>query len=153
MDPATSRQLDMLIRLRGYISLTIHNRSKRRINAIAVRWTASVVDCLHQVEGQSDLRGPRENTIHVGDLQPRQSRTVHIWTTVSMTDWQPKPLTTLFDITADEFEKQTLKLPSPTYIKYHITNRVFNFVFSVMIGLVTASAAIAIYFDLRHPHP
>jgi hypothetical protein len=153
MEPATSRQFDMLIRLRGYIRLTIHNRSKRRINAIAVRWTASIPDFLHQVEGQSDLHGPAENSIHVGDLQPRQSRIVHIWTAVSMTDWLPKDLIALFDITADEIEKQTLTLPYPIYIKHRITNRTGNFIFSVLFGLVIAFAAIAVYFDLRNPHP
>jgi hypothetical protein len=153
MEPATSRQFDMLIHSRGYICLIIHNRSKRRINAIAVRLTASLPDFLHQVEGEMDLHGPNENTIHVGDLQPRQSRTVHIWATVSMTDWLPSALKALFDITADEFEKQTLKLPPPIYIKHHITNRVGNFIFSAFFGLAMALIALMIYAQYRYPQP
>ena len=121
-DPASSSrprfdtsQLDVLCYLRGYMKLTLHNPSKKKLNAVTVTLTDSLRDPLHQIEEQSELRGPAERKILFGDLQPHQSRTLHIWTTFSYVDWHFTRLPILFEITADELDKRTLKLPFPNY--------------------------------------
>jgi hypothetical protein len=137
--PFNPQQLDVLSFLRGYMKLTLHNPSKKKLNAVTVTLTDILGEPLHQIEDQPELRGPTEKKILLGDLQPHQSRTLHIWTRSSYVDWHHTRLPMLFEITADEFDKRTLKLPMPNYLKSLLHRRASWCVMWTSIGIAVAT--------------
>jgi hypothetical protein len=98
------------------MKLTLHNPSKKKLTGVTVTLT-DTWGALHQIEDQPELHGPTEKKILLGDLQPHQSRTLHTWTQISYVGWHYTKVPTLFEITADEVDKRTLRLPFPTYLK------------------------------------
>ena len=115
--PFSARQLDVFTYLRGYMKLTLHNPSKKKLNAVTLILTEYLNEPLYQIDEGPELCGPTEKKIIVGDLQPNKSRTVHIWTAFAFVDWNRTRLPILFEVTADEFDKFTLKFPFPGYLK------------------------------------
>jgi len=115
--PFNNTHLDAFHFLKGYMKLTLHNPSKKKLNAVTVVLTEYLREPLYQIEDESELHGPTERKINLGDLQPGKSRTVHIWTPFAFVDWYRTRLPILFEVTADEFDKFTLKFPFPGYLK------------------------------------
>lgn len=115
--PFNYTQLQAFHFLKGYMQLTLHNPSKKKLNAVTVILTESLHDAWYQIEDEPELHGPPEKKINVGDLQPGKNRTVHIWTPFAYVDWHRTRLPILFEVTADEFDKFTLKFPFPGYLK------------------------------------
>jgi len=115
--PFNTRQLDAFHFLKGYMRLTLHNPSKKKLNAVTVILTEHLREALYQIEDEPELHGPNETKINLGDLQPGKSRTVHIWTSFAYVDWHRTRLPILFEVTADEFDKFTLRFPFPGYLK------------------------------------
>jgi hypothetical protein len=115
--PFNNTQLDAFHFLKGYMKLTLHNPSQKKLNAITVTLAQVMAEPLYQIEDQPELRGPVERKILIGDLQPSQSCTLHIWTSFAYVDWHYTRLPILFEITADEFDKRTFKFPLLGYLK------------------------------------
>ena len=115
--PFSSEQIGVFPNICGYMKLTLNNPSKKKLNAVTVTLTDNLMRGLHQIGDQPELRGPAEKKILLGDLQPHESRTVHIWTDFAYVGWDYSRLPILFEITADEFDKRSLKLPFPNYLK------------------------------------
>jgi hypothetical protein len=99
------------------MKLTLHNPSKKKLNAVTVILTEYVREALYQIEDEPELHGPTEKKINLGDLQPGKSRKVHIWTPFAFVDWHRTRLPILFEVTADELDKFTLQFPFPGYLK------------------------------------
>jgi len=99
------------------MKLTLHNPTKKKLNAVTLILTEYLNEPLYQIDEGPELCGPTEKKIIVGDLQPGKGRTVHIWTTFAFVDWHRTRLPILFEVTADEFDKFTLKFPFPGYLK------------------------------------
>jgi hypothetical protein len=115
--PFNNTQLDAFHLLKGYMKLTLHNPSKKKLNAVTVVLTEYLREALYQIEDESELHGPTERKINLGDLQPGKSRTVHIWTPFAFVHWHRTRLPILFEVTADELDKFTLQFPFPGYLK------------------------------------
>jgi hypothetical protein len=133
------RQLYTLADLRGYMKLTLHNPSKKKLNAVTVTLTDDLSRPLLQIEDQPELHGPTEKKILLGDLQPHQSRTLHIWTGFPYVGWHYTRLPILFEITADEFDKRTLKFPFPNYLKSLVQWRISRYVMWAGIAIAIIS--------------
>jgi hypothetical protein len=90
-----------------------------------------------QIDDGSELFGPTEKKIVLGDLQPGKTTTLHIWTPFAYVDWDRSRLPILFDVAADEFDKFTLKFPFPGYLRSLIIWRLgwYSAVLSTIIAL------------------
>jgi hypothetical protein len=132
--PFTSGQLGALLFVEGYMRLMLHNPTKKKLNSITVSWTSDLITPLYQIDHESELHGPAEKKVLLGDLQPRQTRTLHIWTSFAFVDWHYTRLPILFEVTADEFDKLTLKFPFPGYLKNLALMRVSWYI--VLVSMV-----------------
>jgi hypothetical protein len=135
--PLNPQQLDVLPFIRGYMKLTLHNPSKKKLTGITVTLT-DTWGALHQIEDRPELHGPTEKKILLGDLQPHQSRTLHTWTKSSYVGWHYTKVPTLFEITADEVDKRTLKLPLPNYLKSQFHHRASRYFMWTSMGFAAA---------------
>jgi hypothetical protein len=126
--PFSVRQLLEFRFLSGYMKLALYNPSKKKLNGVTVTLTDTMNGPLYQIEDGPELGGPEERRILIGDLQPYQTRTLHIWTSFAYVDWHPTRLPILFEITADEFDKRTLKFPFPGYLKSLLIWRILRYV-------------------------
>jgi hypothetical protein len=136
--PFNNTQLDAFHFLKGYMKLTLHNPSKKKLNAVTVILTEHLREALYQIEDEPELHGPIEKKINLGDLQPGKSRTVHIWTSFAFVDWHRTRLPILFEVSADEFDKLTLKFPFPGYLKSLLLWRLSWYVALVSIIITVA---------------
>jgi hypothetical protein len=144
--PFNNTQLDAFHFLKGYMKLTLYNPSKKKLNAITVTLAQVLADPLYQIDDQTELHGPVERKILIGDLQPHRSCTIHIWTSFAYVDWHYTRLPILFEITADEFDKRTLKFPLLGYLKSQRQGRASRYFMWASLGF---SAAIWLYLLLE----
>jgi len=141
------QRLFELASVRGYMKLTLHNPSKKKINAVTVT-LLSLSGLLYQIENQPELHGPDERKVLLGDLQPHQSCTLHIWTSVSYEGWYYASLPGFFEITADEIDKRTLKFPFPGYLKSLVSRRVNHYCMWGTIVFAAVSLVSVLYMAL-----
>jgi hypothetical protein len=147
--PFNNTQLDAFHFLKGYMKLTLHNPSKKKLNAVTVTLAQVMAEPLYQIEDQIELHGPVERKILIGDLQPHRSCTLHIWTSFAYVDWHYTRLPILFEITADEFDKRTLKFPFPGYLKSQWQQRA-TWVSLGLSNVVIWVCIILFYWNTRH---
>jgi cellulose synthase/poly-beta-1,6-N-acetylglucosamine synthase-like glycosyltransferase len=123
---------------------------------------SGLVQPLHQIDDQPELLGPAEKRVLLGDLQPNQSRTLHVWTDSPYTMWNYARLPSLFEITADEIDKRVLKLPFPSYLKSLLLQRLkwasiyFAVAYWVLLALAERDVIRNFFlwlWKLLHPQP
>jgi hypothetical protein len=110
--PDPSDQLDTLAGLRGYVHLTLQNRGRDKIPALTLTIMDRTSRYVFQVDRQVEPLPQHDGKVVLGDLQPRQSLLLHIWSDNTIGAF----MTDLFHLTADNLYKQTVRFPFPMYL-------------------------------------
>ena len=124
--PLSRPQLEFISDIRGYMKLTLHNPTSKKLTALTVviRYgIGNLYKFLYQTDDEPTLRGPTELKIVLGDLQPHQSRSLHVWADVPYPNFYFKNLQPIFDVTADEYDKRPMRFPFPNYLKTYVNYR------------------------------
>lgn len=120
------QQFELIPNISGYMKLTLHNPRSKKLTAVTVNLKSSagpIFGFLYQIDDELALLGPTELKIVLGDLQPHQSRSLHLWAGAPCADYYYKNLPPMFDVTADEYDKRPMKFPFPNYLKTYIEYR------------------------------
>ena len=133
----------VLIRAQGYATVTITNISKKKILGISVTFPDSLADMVCQIDDVEEIIAVKEGQpIGLGDIQPKHSRVIHIWSNVDMSEFHFVWFKRLLWISADELDSVRLRFPTPRYLRIKYVNR-----FSLPISLLCLTASF-VYFYL-----
>jgi hypothetical protein len=118
--PFAKAQFEIIADLGGYLKLTTNNPSSKKMTGITVYLKDPLglkSEFLFQIDNEINLNGPTEQNVVIGDLQPHQSRSLHIWSRRSYSSAYYKNISALIEVTADEYHKRPTRFPLPNYLK------------------------------------
>jgi len=134
-DYKSIEQMTNIAKCNCYIEATITNVSTKKITGVTVTMADTLLGDYVQIdEADAIVEVKAGEPISVGDIQPRHSRTAHIWTFSKRTDHAFSTVRKLLRISADEIDAVRLKFPLPPYLKDMYGRRVFIGV--TIIGLL-----------------
>ena len=128
----------------GYTTVTIINISKKKISGVSVTVPYSPVlmlDMIWQIDDAEEFLDVKKGqAITIGDIQPKHSRVIHIWSNADMSDCNFFTVKQFLRISADELDSVRFRFPMPWYLGKKYELRLiwtFNFVTftSVFISL------------------
>jgi hypothetical protein len=130
LSPDASDQFAVLANLRGYVRLTLQNRGREKISGLTITIMNRTHQYVFQVDQQATPLLQQDGKVALGDLQPRQHFTLHIWSDCDISAF----LTSHFHLTADNLYKQTFRFPFPFYLHFKFQN--FGAIVIVIVTLL-----------------
>jgi hypothetical protein len=133
----------MLVNATGYMTVTVTNISKKKITGVSAMNPNSDMDMVWQIDEAGEIINVKKGQlVAVGDIQPKHSRIIHIWTNVDTSEFNFSWFKRFLRISADELDSVRLRLPMPRYLwkKYD-----FRFIWT-FLALLYSGLAISLYF-------
>lgn len=144
--PDPSDKLAVLASLRSYVHLTLQNRGREKISALTLTIMDRTSQYVFQVDRQAPPLPQQDGKVALGDLQPRQSFTLHIWSDSIISAF----VRDIFRLTADNLYQQTFRFPFHFYLHFKFQN--FGAIaFVVLILLVVLSPLYVPYLPFLPP--
>jgi hypothetical protein len=141
-----SNPMRKLLEAEGYLRVTITNTGKKKISGVTVA-TELLFGVVLQIDDADEIIEAKKGQITgVGDIQPKHSRVIHIWTIADVSEFNFSVLKSLLRISADELDSVRRRFPMPRYLRQKNELRlvwIFNF-------LVIAALFIALYSGFIH---
>jgi hypothetical protein len=137
-----------VLNARGYIAVKITNISKKKISGVSVMAPETSISMFLQIDDTDGLIEVKKGQlISLGDIQPKHSRSIHIWVFADVSDFDFSFFKKrLLRVSADELDTVQLRFPMPRYLWKKYEPRlflIFNF-------LVVAALFIALYSGFIH---
>jgi hypothetical protein len=127
-----------LIRFDGYMTVTITNIGKKKISGVSVTATDMLLDFILQIDDADQVIGMKKGiSIDVGDIQPKHSRVIHIWSNAD-TSFKLGWFKHFLRISANELDAVRLRFPTPPYLRDEYATRIL-FVFGLLFLLFFVS--------------
>ncbi len=126
----------------GYTRVTITNTSRKKISGISVIIADFFFDAVCQLDDEDTLTSFKKGTvIGIGDIQPKHSRTLHMWSAQDRSDSHFVAFKAFLTISANELDAIHLRYPAPRYI----TTRYENFRYFIIIIALMGAATLLGY--------
>jgi len=155
--PSPFDPLAKLVRSRGYLMVKITNSGKRKINGVSATLSNSLFEMQCQLDDDVELIAAKTGTkIDLGDIQPKHSRMIHMWSDLDTSDWSFGGLVGLkhiLQLSADELDNVRIRFPMSRYMR-----KKYEFRLQIAISMLcTALFITAMYVSFhlgysgRHP--
>jgi hypothetical protein len=129
----------------GYMMVTITNTSKKKILGVSVIAPDTNLDMVWQIDDADEIIEVKKGQpIGVGDIQPKHSRVIHIWSNVDMSDFNFFAVKHFLRISADEIDSVRMRFPMPRYLWKKYEPRLLNACYL----LIVAALFICLYLGL-----
>jgi hypothetical protein len=132
--------IDVLQNTDSYVEIDIHNKSRKRIEAISAVLADVGFGIAYQIDEGQTVKTKKNQRIEIGNLQPGHGIKVHLW---CYTDYSHVgfDINKTLTISADEVDRITYRSPAPGYLAHRYHMRAiwsFNIIeWTAIIGLYT----------------
>jgi len=131
-----------LIRSGGYMTITITNIGKKKISGVSVTMVNTYMGMILQIDDADRVVRMKEGkSIDVGDIQPKHSLVIHIWSNVDTSSFHFPWFRRFLRISANELDAVHLRFPMPRYLMSKHAAR-----FGVAFSLLFLSAFTLLLF-------
>lgn len=130
----------------GYLRVSITNTGKKKISGVSVAAEVLFGMVLQIDDAEEIIQLKKGQPFVVGDIQPKHSRVIHIWTNADVSNFNFGPLKSLLRISADELDTVRMRFPMPRYVETKIGPRLLW----ALCALVIALLFISRYLGLIH---
>lgn len=131
----------------GYMMVTITNIGKKKILGVSVMMLDSNMSMFLQIDDADEIiEVTKAQLVGVGDIQPKHSRVLHIWTSADVSDFNFDPIKGLLRISADELDSVRLRFPMPRYLR----TKIEPWLVGLLCVLVIALFFIGLYSGFLH---
>jgi hypothetical protein len=108
----------MFVNAHGYMVITITNIGKKKISAVSVMVPDAYLNMVWQIDdAETFLEVKKGQPIGLGDIQPKHSRVIYIWSDVDTSDFNFAWFKHFLRISADELDSVRLRFPMPRYLR------------------------------------
>jgi hypothetical protein len=137
-----------LVNYSGYATVKITNVSKKKISGVSIMASDETWHMIWQINDADELTEvKRGQALGLGDIQPKHSCTVHVWTPADISNFNFSILKKLFRLSADELDSVHFRFPMPNYLRWKYLDRLM---LSFIFLLAAAALSGAFYLLLRN---
>jgi hypothetical protein len=127
--------------------VTITNISKKKLSAVTVTVPYSSLTMVWQIDDADESNiVTMGQPIGIGDIQPKHSRVIHIWSNVDLSEFHFFHVKRFLRISADELDSVSHRFPMPYYFwkKYELR---LIWTFNLLaLALSVLSLSLALYW-------